>query len=913
MENPQMGFGVSSIICFVLVLSVMVIAARGQDYEVMIMLKKMIINAPTTLQWTDSDVCKWNHVQCDKGKRVTSIQIGNQNLQGSLPKELEKLSELENFECQGNNLTGSFPYLTKSLQNLFIQDNMFSSFPNDFFMDMSNLEAVCLDDNPFPQWQVPHSLEDCVALQNFSAQNVGFVGTIPDFFGSRGPFPGLLNLALSRNYFEGGLPASFSGSSIETLLLNGQNSNSKLNGTLEVLKNMTSLKQIWVHGNSFTGPIPDLSHHDQLYDVSLRDNQLTGVIPPSLVTLPSLKVVNLTNNNLQGSPPVFENGAKVDNNMNTGRNQFCTKIPGQPCSPLVNTLLSVVEPLGYPLRFAESWEGNDPCANTWTGIVCSGGNISVINFQSMDLSGSISPSFATLTSVTKLLIANNHITGTIPTVLTSMPLLQELDVSNNNLYGRVPSFREGVVLKLGGNPDIGKDKPTSGADSDSSIGDNIKNHLQIVIGIVVGAVILLGIGILLFIKYRRKMKPKGKVQNPNAIVHPRHSVDDNAMRISIAGVGGGGAPLSPRSNVYPVEAGSMVISIQVLREVTNNFSEENILGKGGFGTVYKGELEGGTKIAVKRMQSGNMAEKGLSEFMVEIAVLTKVRHKHLVSLLGYCLDGDERLLVYEYMPQGALSRLLFHWKEEGLKPLEWKTRLTIALDVARGVEYLHDLTQQIFIHRDLKPSNILLGDDLRAKVSDFGLVRLAPQGKASFQTGLAGTFGYLAPEYAATGRLTTKVDVYSFGVILMEMITGRKALDESRPEENFHLVTWFRRMLLKKDLFPMIIDPTIAVDDETFASISTVAELAGHCTSREPYQRPDMSHAVRVLSPLVEVWEPTEPIDETYGVNFEMTLPQALQRWEDHEGNSTWNSTYSSSSANTNTNGQSQAFPLGHL
>jgi serine/threonine protein kinase len=120
----------------------------------------------------------------------------------------------------------------------------------------------------------------------------------------------------------------------------------------------------------------------------------------------------------------------------------------------------------------------------------------------------------------------------------------------------------------------------------------------------------------------------------------------------------------------------------------------------------------------------------------------------LVSLLGYCLDGNEKLLVYEYMPQGPLSRHLFNWKEEGIKPLKWKTRLSIALDVARGVEYLHEFTQQIFIHRDLKPSNILLGDDMRAKVSDFGLVRLAPQGKISFQTRLAGTFGYMAPEYA---------------------------------------------------------------------------------------------------------------------------------------------------------------------
>ncbi|THG11489.1 hypothetical protein TEA_004904 [Camellia sinensis var. sinensis] len=194
---------------------------------------------------------------------------------------------------------------------------------------------------------------------------------------------------------------------------------------------------------------------------------------------------------------------------------------------------------------------------------------------------------------------------------------------------------------------------------------------------------------------------------------------------------------------------NMVISIQVLKTVTNNFSEENILGRGGFGKVYKGEFNDGTKIAVKRMESGVVSDKGLDEFNSEIAVLTKVRHRHFVSLLGYCLDGNERLLVYEYMPQGTLSRHLFHWNEEGLKPLEWLKRLTLGLDVARGVEYLHALAHQSFVHRDLKPTNILLGDDMRAKVADFGLVRLAPDGNVLVETKLAGTFGYLAPEYAS--------------------------------------------------------------------------------------------------------------------------------------------------------------------
>lgn len=306
----------------------------------------------------------------------------------------------------------------------------------------------------------------------------------------------------------------------------------------------------------------------------------------------------------------------------------------------------------------------------------------------------------------------------------------------------------------------------------------------------------------------------------------------------------------------------------------------------GFGTVYKGELHDGTKIAVKRMESGVVTEKGLDEFKSEIAVLTKVRHRHLVGLLGYCLDGNERLLVYECMPQGTLSRFLFHWKEEGLKPLEWSKRLTIALDVARGVEYLHGLAHQSFIHRDLKPSNILLGDDMRAKVADFGLVRLAPDGKASVVTRLAGTFGYLAPEYAVTGRVTTKIDVFSFGVILMEMITGRKALDETQQEESVHLVTWFRRMHINKETFRKAIDPTLNLDDEeTLASVGTVAELAGHCCAREPSQRPDMGHVVNVLSSLTELWKPSDlETEDMYAIDFDMTLPQAVKKWQALEG-----------------------------
>ncbi|XP_045808747.1 receptor protein kinase TMK1-like [Trifolium pratense] len=901
-----MGFGVSYVVHVLVLFSVMFVCAWSQsqdDGAVMQKLKTAI--SKSNLNWSDDDFCNWEKVQCS-GRRVTSIEIPqNHNVEGSLPKELVQLTELTDFRCTGNDLSGVVPYMPNSLQNLYIDNNTFTSMPNDFFNNLTNLIEVGIGYNPFPQWQIPSSLKNCLALKKFSANNASFVGQIPEFFGTV-TFPSLTDLLLAYNSLDGNLPNSLSGSSIQTLWVNGQNSINKLNGTLSVLQNMTSLQQIWVQSNNFTGPIPDLSNLDQLVSVSFRDNQLTGVVPASLTSLQSLKNVGLSNNNLQGSRPKFSDGVEVD--MGYGNN-FCTKNVGEPCSPLVNVLLSVVEPLGYPLILAQSWKSNDPCDGSWSPyITCSNGNITTINFQNKGFSGSISPSFASLTSVTRLLLAKNNLTGTIPKELASMPALKELDVSNNKLYGQIPSFRAGVVVNTNGNPDIGKDKPHGSPDSSSGGEDKKKNGVGAIIGVVMGIIGLLVVGVSVFVICRRRHnKRDGKVQTPNAIVvHPHHSGDGNAVKISVAasgiagaGIAGGTSGFSPSSSVQNVEAGNMVISIQVLREVTDNFSEKNILGKGGFGTVYKGELADGTKIAVKRMQSEMVGDKGLNEFKSEIAVLTKVRHRHLVGLLGYCLEDNEKLLVYEYMPQGTLSEHLFDRKDDGSKPLDWKTRLSIALDVARGVEYLHGLAQHSFIHRDLKPSNILLGDDMRAKVSDFGLVRLAPEGQASFETRLAGTFGYLAPEYAVTGRVTTKVDVYSYGVILMEIITGRRAIDNSQPEENMHLVTWFRRILLNKDSFGKVIDPAMDINEEGLESFRDIAGLASHCCAREPHQRPEMGQIVNVLAPLVEIWKPAElDDDDIYGIDLEMSLPQVLSKWKNLEGMSNTLDASSSMSAN---------------
>eukprot|EP00252_Welwitschia_mirabilis_P012378 TRINITY_DN27410_c0_g1_i1.p1 TRINITY_DN27410_c0_g1~~TRINITY_DN27410_c0_g1_i1.p1 ORF type:complete len:732 (-),score=70.31 TRINITY_DN27410_c0_g1_i1:378-2573(-) len=686
-----------------------------------------------------------------------------------------------------------------------------------------------------------------------------------------------------------------------------------LTGDLGVIAGMTYLVQLWLHSNSFTGQIPDLSKLVSLRDIKLSSNKLTGLVPQSLMDLPALTNVSLVTNELQGPYPSFPDTVATDLGNNYS-NSFCLDSPG-PCDPRVNTLLEFAKDLGYPYVFASSWKGNNPCSS-WMYVSCDGnGDVTLLNMPNLNLRGTLSPALANLTSLSRVILNNNDLTGTIPSQLTSLTKLTKLDLRNNNLSGKAPDFRSNVQVLLDGNPNIGKDvspstpsPPGSSSDSPSggsstasspkgsspSKGGSSSSKTPIIIGAICGVAVLGLIGCLYFCLVTRRKK-HGRVQSPNSSSHinPHNSgpSDSGLLKVSVPATQSNtvttdsqGSSFGGPSDLHVVESGNMIISIQVLRTVTNDFSEQNVLGRGGFGVVYKGELHDGTKIAVKRMESGVVSGKGLNEFQAEIAVLTKVRHRHLVALLGYCIEGNERLLVYEYMPQGPLSHHLFEWEQRNLKPLDWSKRLTIALDVARGVEYLHSLAQKSFIHRDLKPSNILLGDDLRAKVSDFGLVRLAPDGKYSVETRLAGTFGYLAPEYAVTGRVTTKADVFSYGVVLMELITGRKALDESQPEESMHLVTWFRRMHINKENFRNAVDKNLEITDETFKSMCTVAELAGYCTAREPFQRPDMGHAVNVLSSLVEQWKPTNiDDDDIYGIDLDLSLPQALKKWQSLE------------------------------
>lgn len=294
-----------------------------------------------------------------------------------------------------------------------------------------------------------------------------------------------------------------------------------------------------------------------------------------------------------------------------------------------------------------------------------------------------------------------------------------------------------------------------------------------------------------------------------------------------------------------------------LKCATRNFRPESLLGEGGFGCVFKGWIEEngtapvkpgtGLTVAVKTLNHDGL--QGHKEWVAEVDFLGNLQHPHLVKLVGYCIEDDQRLLVYEFMPRGSLENHLFRKS----LPLPWAIRMKIALGAAKGLAFLHEEAERPVIYRDFKTSNILLDADYNAKLSDFGLAKDGPEGdKTHVSTRVMGTYGYAAPEYVMTGHLTSKSDVYSFGVVLLEMMTGRRSMDKNRPNGEHNLVEWARPYLGERRRFYKLVDPRL---DGNFSikGAQKTAQLAHACLSRDPKARPLMSQVVEVLKPLLNL------------------------------------------------------------
>ncbi|XP_031382284.1 serine/threonine-protein kinase PCRK1 [Punica granatum] len=301
-------------------------------------------------------------------------------------------------------------------------------------------------------------------------------------------------------------------------------------------------------------------------------------------------------------------------------------------------------------------------------------------------------------------------------------------------------------------------------------------------------------------------------------------------------------------------------SVSELKSATKNFSRSVLIGEGGFGCVFKGTIRStedlSKKLEVAVKQLSRRGTQGHREWVTEVNVLGVVEHPNLVKLLGYCADDDERgiqrLLVYEYMPNGSVDD---HLSPRSDKTLSWAMRLRIARDTAQGLAYLHEEMDFQIIFRDFKSSNILLDEQWNAKLSDFGLARLGPtEGLTHVSTAVVGTMGYAAPEYVQTGRLTSKNDVWSYGVFLYELITGRRPLDRNRPKSEQKLLEWVKPYLSDAKRFQLIVDPRLE-RKQIQKSAYRLSTVANRCLVRNPKSRPKMSEVLEMVNKIMEASE----------------------------------------------------------
>ena len=410
---------------------------------------------------------------------------------------------------------------------------------------------------------------------------------------------------------------------------------------------------------------------------------------------------------------------------------------------------------------------------------------------------------------------------------------------------------------------VGGSSGGGGGSKGSSVG--------IIAGAVAGGVILSLVVVLgfLLVRRRRTQKPRPPAERKDTEMWwsplPGHSA------VSGVSSGGGGIAGSVASR-QPMNIG-LIISLEEIITATSNFDEKLIVGSGGFGNVYKGVLRDGTRVAVKRASPGS--SQGYPEFQAEVLLLSKIRHRHLVSLVGYCDEQGQMILVYEFMENGTLKGLISGGE---VAPPHWKQRLEICIGAARGIHYLHTGDAQAIIHRDLKTSNILLDGELVAKVSDFGLSRSGPAvGRTHVSTAVKGSFGYLDPEYFRTQQLTEKSDVYSFGVVLLEVLCARAVIDPDLPGDQINLAEW-AVISHRRGRIEEIIDPRLKSDPSiSSASLKKFAETAIRCL--EPYgdDRPAIGDVLWNLEYCLQLQRSSEtrrdPFDDSGVVETQFPVP----------------------------------------
>ncbi|GER31902.1 leucine-rich repeat receptor-like kinase [Striga asiatica] len=528
-----------------------------------------------------------------------------------------------------------------------------------------------------------------------------------------------------------------------------------------------------------------------------------------------------------------------------------------------------------------NWDENavDPCG--WAMVGCSHDNFVItLAIPSQGLSGTISPSIGNLTHLTSVLLQDNNVTGPIPAELGKLPKLQAIDLSNNLLTGQIPnslsqlktlqylrlnnnSLTGAIPMALGnltqltfmdlsfnnlsgpvarhlvktfnvvGNPMIcatGKEPDCNGtAPVPLTISQNISQYpmpsrrpnshkFALAFGTSLGCIFLLILGFGFFIYWRHKLNKQ--------IFFDINEQHDEEVSLG---------------NLRKFE-------FRELESATHNFSSKNILGKGGFGNVYKGCLNDGSIVAVKRLKDVDKIG-GEIQFQTEVEMISLAVHKNLLRLYGFCVTSTERLLVYPYMRNGSVA-----YRLKAKPALDWGIRKRIAIGTGRGLLYLHEQCDPKIIHRDVKAANILLDDDYEPVIGDFGLAKLLDHTDSHVTTAVRGTVGHIAPEYLSTGQSSDKTDVFGFGILLLELITGQRAL-EFINHKGGAMLDWVKKIHQEKKL-DVLVDKVLKEEYDSI-ELEEMVQVALLCTHHLPSHRPKMSQVVRMLEGdgLSEKWE----------------------------------------------------------
>ncbi|XP_057765643.1 protein NSP-INTERACTING KINASE 2 [Salvia miltiorrhiza] len=548
---------------------------------------------------------------------------------------------------------------------------------------------------------------------------------------------------------------------------------------------------------------------------------------------------------------------------------------------LMDIKKSLIDPHGVL-----NWDENaaDPCG--WTMVSCFRDSVATLAIPSQSLSGTISASIGNLTHLTSVLLQGNNISGAIPPELGDLPKLQQLDLSDNLLIGEIPPSFSHLTslgyLRLNNNSLTGPIPQALGNMTQLKFLDLSFNNLSGPVPKLVAKTFnVLGNPMIC----ATGKEPGCNVTAPmplsfSQIAQPSSSMS-NSHRVALAfgsSLGcicllilGFGFLLWWRHKhnkqiFFDVNEQHQEVCLGNLRRfqfrelqsATHNFSSKHMIGKGGFGNVYKGCLPDGSVVAVKRLKDGNN-RGGEIQFQTEVEMISLAVHRHLLRLYGFCITPTERLLVYPYMSNGSVASRL-----KGKPSLDWSTRKRIALGAARGLLYLHEQCDPKIIHRDVKAANILLDDYCEAVVGDFGLAKLLDHRDSHVTTAVRGTVGHIAPEYLSTGQSSEKTDVFGFGILLLELITGQRALEFGKAaNQKGAMLDWVKKIHQEKKL-DILVDKDLKSNYDRI-ELEEMVQVALLCTQYLPLHRPKMSEVVRMLEGdgLAEKWEASQRVETT--------------------------------------------------